>query len=140
MAFCVRDGGFRVVGDIGCEAEFRVRPQDAGELVQGCGRKQPPLPMPLFRPWVGEKHKGAGKARRGEPIEKRENIIGVDFYTSFKPARLQCGHGRHYAVHVGLGADHADFGIVLSLPDQMLAGAEADFEPDFTDTRAKNAR
>ena len=35
------------------------------------------------------------------------------------------------AVHVGLAADQPDIGMLLGLPHQMLAGAEADLEPDL---------
>ena len=39
----------------------------------------------------------------------------------------------HDAVHIGLRADNPGVRVVLGLPDEMLAAAEADFEPGFFD-------
>src|SRR5581483_2386708 len=43
------------------------------------------------------------------------------------------------AVDVGLAADQPDIRMLLGLPDQMLAGTEADLEPDFP-RAVKNGR
>src|SRR6185437_11516306 len=42
------------------------------------------------------------------------------------------------AVEIGLAADQPDIGVLLGLPHQMLAGAEADLEPDLA--RAEQRR
>ena len=45
---------------------------------------------------------------------------------------LYGGKRRHDTVHIRLGADECRrVAVVLGLPDQMLARAEADFEPNL---------
>ena len=58
-------------------------------------------------------------------------VVGVKTDAPFKLSGLDCRKCGHDAVHVWLGADEAGMDVVLRLPDQMLACAEADFEPDF---------
>jgi hypothetical protein len=45
--------------------------------------------------------------------------------------------GQHLdnAVLERLGTDEADFGVVAGLPQEMLAAAKSDLQPDLTDRR-----
>ena len=50
-------------------------------------------------------------------------------------AILDCSEQASHSVDEGLAADKADIFMCLGLPEQMLARAEADLEPDIVDGR-----
>ncbi len=66
------------------------------------------------------------------------NIVGVNPDAVLKTSLFNRRHGRDDAVHIWLGADEASLRILLSLPDQMLPGAEADLKPHFLNRRAEH--
>ena len=126
-----------ILSDIRGDAKLTARPQDTGELDDRFARNEPALVMPFLGPWIGKKNEDAIHAGLGQQAQERPAVIGVypDIGQAFGVDGVQ-----HLddAVLEWLAADQADFAVMSGLPDQVLAAAEADLQPDFFYCRCKH--
>ena len=117
-----------VSGIVGGNAQQGVVFQRAGEMIQRVGRDDAALVMACLAPGIGEQDEGApqrGLAQRGQQqagvVAEQADIgqpLGVDL-------RQQAGD----AVDEGFAADETDIRMRARLGGQVLARAEADFQP-----------
>ncbi|MGY3497580.1 hypothetical protein ACVW1B_006999 [Bradyrhizobium sp. USDA 4502] len=121
-----------IVVDVADEAEFAARRQ------QSCHRSdrrilhEAPLPVPPLRPGIGMDQVDARKRTRRRPGQQFGRVAGEQADIA-DIQRLDLGQDLRHAVDIGLAADEARGRKGLRLRDQMLAAAEADFEPDILD-------
>lgn len=117
---------------VGGEAQFGAIGHDAGERVERRSRDDAALVMAELRPGVGKENEDArerGVAQRGEQearVVEKEADVG-------KVMLLDLGQELGDAVFEHLAADEAHRRMRCRLRRQMLAGAEADLEPDRFD-------
>jgi hypothetical protein len=90
--------------------------------------------MPLLRPGVGEQHKDARDRVLGKPGEHITRVAVMDADGGELRSVDLAEQARH-AVDERLAADEAHLRMMLCLPEQMLARAEADLEPHFGNRR-----
>src|SRR5437868_651854 len=89
--------------------------------------------MPAFGPWVGEQKEEQAQA----PIRQAfDNFAAIAFVkpNSVQWHLLQLCQKLGYAHLIGLGADHANVGMVFGLPDEMLASPKPDLQPELLNT------
>jgi len=126
-----------ILPDIRGDAELTARPQDAGKLGDRFARNEPALVMPFLGPWIGKQNEGAIHAGLGQQAQERPAVVGVD-------PDIGQAFGVDGAQHLDdavlerLAADQADIGVMSRLPDQVLAAAEANLQPDFLNCRCKH--
>ena len=94
--------------------------------------------MARLGPRIGKENEHAAEARIGQRFDDVPGIAHVDADIRAW-GRLEFRQQLRYPVHIRLGADEADVRIVLCLPEEMLAAAEADFKPDVIDSAWKIA-
>lgn len=119
------------------DTKLTASPQDAGKFGNRFGRNEPALVMPFLGPWIGKKNEGAIHAGLGQQAQERPAVVGVysDIGQAFGVDGVQ-----HLddAILERLAADQADITVMSGLPDQMLAAAEADLQPDLVNRRCKH--
>ena len=102
--------------------------QQARELGGGRRIDDPPLVMAGLGPGIGEQHEDALEAGVGQGAQQQAGV--VDHHAEIaEPRALGVREQARDAGDVGLAADQADLGVGRGLRGEMLAGAEADLEP-----------
>ena len=119
-----------IVVDVGGEAEFSAWPQSSGERLDDRFRDDATLVVAPLRPGVGIEHEDARKEPLRRGLEQSLDIAAPYPHVDQLFALDAGKRGRH-AVQEGLAADEPNLRIALRLRNQMLARAEADFEPEF---------
>ena len=95
--------------------------------------------MPAFRPRVGVEQEQPFDRRRGQRRQEQPRIV-VEYPDIGEGPVLDMAQQGGDAVDKGLAADEADIGMGFGLPGQMLAGAEADFQPAGLTGRSEQRR
>ena len=128
MGAGVLDHPRQVARIVGGEPELRARDHQLGQPVEGLALHEAALVMAGLGPRIGEQHEGAASERSGSAaITSRASSVNSRMLPT--PRALDMRQALGDAVEVGLAADQADIGMLLGLPDQMLARAEADLQP-----------
>jgi hypothetical protein len=123
-----------IVAIVGGDAQLGAGAHDAGKLGEcGC-RHEPALAMSRLRPGIGEQDERAPDAALGQPTQERTRIVGVQSNIG-ELLLLDGAQDLDDPVLERLAADEADTRIVPRLPEQVLAAAEADLQPDVRDGR-----
>src|SRR5262245_49781387 len=88
--------------------------------------------MPALGPRVGKEHEGAGNGRGRKLAQQAARIIGVEADIAARPRRE---HGEHLddAILERFAPDNARLGMLIGLPQQVLATPKTDFEPQLMD-------
>lgn len=123
-----------IVRMVGREPQLGAVPQHPRQLGEPRRPDQPPLVVPGLAPRIGEQHEGAADRSFGQRREQRRRLAVKDADIGKVFAR-DAGEQRGDSGLVDLGADEADLRIARRLPQQVLARAEADLEPDPPDRR-----
>ena len=114
-------------------------PHHPSERLDHRMRNDPALVVSPFRPGVGIENEDAGKEgvrrRFDETLRVAATQPDVDELLALNSRKRGDD-----AVEKRLAADEADVGVLLRPFDQVLAGAEADLEPDLARTRRGTAR
>jgi uncharacterized protein (DUF2336 family) len=132
-----RPGG--VVRDVGREAEFAGRSQQACNLGDAFVLHEAALPMSAFRPGIGVDQVEAGEARARQPGDQfaRVAVMQPDIADLVVlNQRQDLGH----AVDERLAADESHARVAQSFGDQVLAAAEADLQPYLIDVIEQSAQ
>ena len=115
---------------VGGEPELGTRLHGARELVEGAGRYHAPLVMPSLGPRIGEQDEDA--AERGVRQRRQQEPRVVDEDTDVaEVAAAHLGQELNHAVLEHLGTEKTDLRMRRCLLGQVLAGAEADLEPEL---------
>ena len=85
--------------------------------------------VPPLRPRIGEQDEDAAERCRGQRREQQPRVIGEQADIA-EAAPRHLAEPRDDAVLEHLAADKPDLGVPLGLGGKVLAGAEADLEPD----------
>jgi len=128
-----------VAGIVGGDAQLRPVGERASQLGDGGGGDDSALVVARFRPRIGEQHEAAPEARLGERGEQEPRVVAEDPDIA-EPLGLDAGEQPRDAVEEGLAADQAGPGMRARLGGEMLAGAEADLEPDRARARVEQRR
>ena len=84
--------------------------------------------MAALRPRVGVEQEQPFDRRRGQRCQEQPRIVVENPDIGQRPLLDMAQQGGD-AVDEGFAAEEADIGMGFGLPGQMLAGAEADFQP-----------
>ena len=115
---------------VGREAQFRARCHHARQPIQHVHLDETALVMARLGPGIGKQNEHARETGIGQRRDHIARIFGVEAEVGeilVRNARQQFCLARD----IGLDSDDADMGMGFGLPGQMLAGAEADLEPNF---------
>ena len=128
----------RVIADVGTKAQLGAGLHRAGEQRQGRRVHQPALTVLGLRPGVRKQNECPVDRGRRQPAQHRTGVVRI------KPDIAQVlllDGGQHldHPLLERLAADATGVRVVLRLPDQVLAAAEADLEPDLRFRRIEQA-
>src|SRR5262249_27307788 len=129
-----RVGG--IVARVARKSELAASRQHAGKFLSRLWRDQSPPQMPLLRPRIGKQNEEASDCSVRQP----GNLLpraAVRPREALDPSRSDRADQASHAVDERLAADEADIFVVLSLKQEMLPRAEADFEPNLFDGNRK---
>ena len=114
-----------------CEQQLAARSKHASEG-RDCLRPDKPAPVMLsLWPGIGEQDEQPIDAGGLETVEQHAGVVRENAH-AFEAQPMRASQQRGDTVHVRFAADTADLGMGQRLPDQMLAGAEADLQPDLS--------
>ncbi len=121
--------GSGVFADVGRDAQLRARAHDPGQEAQCFWRHQPALGVALLGPGVWKQDERARDGGLGQPAQQRPRIVGMHAdigrasWSSIAASTLTTPSSN------GSQPMRVNVRVLLGLPDQMLAAAEADLEP-----------
>ena len=110
----------------------------AGETGQGRRVHDAALAMAGFRPGVRKQDEDAAQRIVRQAIQQQPGVVAVQPDVA-EAAPLDPRREFRSSGEEGLAADHADVRMALRLPSQMLASAEADFQPEVFDACREQA-
>ena len=122
--------GTQVAHVVGGEAELGAVSHGARELVERLRRDHPPLVMPGLRPGVRKQDEDPAKAGLRERGQQEPCVIDKDADIAELPA-LHLRQELDHAVLEHLGAEESHIRMRRRVLGQVLAGAEADLEPEL---------
>ena len=131
-------GGHPVLQDgmVGCDAEFGIVSQSAGDQVQRLGIDETPPFVAAFRPGIREQQEGPGDRAFRKRLKQKTRVLGKDSDIA-GALGVEQDEKAGYAIDKWFAADEADFRMGCGLSSEMLPTAETDFEPDFRRERVE---
>ena len=129
----MHQGPAHIADVVAGKAQFRAIRQDSGKFVQRLGLDEAAAAVARLRPGVGEKSERALNRRLFDVGQETARILRKNAYI-FQSFTCDVTDQAGNAVEIGLAADEADVGMGQCLIGQVLAAAEAYFEPDLRRT------
>lgn len=120
------------------QAQLGAVGQDPGELVQGLGLDQPALVVAGLAPGIGEEREGPADRGLGQDGQQLA-AVALEDPDVLQVLGLDPGQQAGDAVDEDLGAEEAGVPVARRLPGQVLAGAEADLQPERRGPRLEEA-
>ena len=121
------------------EPEFGVVLHDSGQGVQIFLGQEPALVVALLGPGIGEQHENPPDGGVGQARKQKTRVV-VEDPDIGQTVALDAGQQGCHSIDERLASDHADGGMEADLFRQVLAGAEADLEPDVLDGSREKGR
>ena len=121
------------------EAQLGPVLQQPGKRIQVFRRYEAAPVVPFLWPGVGKQHESAPDAGVGQGVEQQPRVVVENPDVGEIPL-ADVGEQAGHPVDVGLAADEADIGMGAGLRRQVLAGAEAHFQPNVGHRSVKNGR
>lgn len=123
---------------VGCRPQFGAVGQHAHDFRQIFRADEAAAMMARLGPRIGEEHEQPPEHGRRQRRDHGARIVGVDSNV-VEAERLDTGQQLGNAVQERLATDDADIRVGGGLGGQMLAAAEADFEPERPLRRGEQA-
>ena len=118
-----------VAGIVGRHPKLAAVGEQRGEAGGGLRVDDPSLPVAFFRPGIGEQHEDPLERRLGQAVEQQAGVVDEEADV-LEILRFDLAQEARHAVEIGLDAEQPDVRVGRCLPGQVLATAEADFQPE----------